>query len=362
MTRQRAVRASLMRGGTSKGLVLHAAELPDDPTERDALLLAAMGSPDPRQIDGVGGAHPLTSKVAVVRPSDRPDADVEYLFLQVRPDRREVSGSQNCGNMLVAVGPFAVDEGLVPVAAGATTPVRIWLANTASLAVAHVPTEGGAARYDGDTRIDGVPGTHAAVAVDFAGLAGSSCGALLPTGNRLDVLDGVRVTCVDNGMPVVCVAAAELGVGGYESPAELEGDRRLVDAVESLRLAAGAAMGLGDVRAGSVPKVSLLAPPRAGGLVSTRTFIPHRVHDAVGVFGAVSVATACLLPGSVADGIARRPDGDHQGVAVEHPSGRVEVVVELADSADVEVRRAGIVSTARLLMRGEVLVPGAVAP
>ena len=227
MSAQVPVRAALMRGGTSKGLVLLADDLPSDRADRDAVLLAAMGSPDPRQIDGVGGAHPLTSKVAVVRRSDRADADVDYLFLQVVVDRPEVSDSQNCGNMLAAVGPFALDSGLVPVAAGDRTAVRIWMQNTQSLAVAHVPTLDGAARYDGAARIDGVPGTAAPVAIEFVDVAGSTCGALLPTGNVVDEVEGVRVTCIDNGMPVVCIAAADLGVTGTESPADLEQDERL---------------------------------------------------------------------------------------------------------------------------------------
>ena len=292
MTAQRSFRASLMRGGTSKGLVVRADELPDDRAERDALLLAAMGSPDPRQIDGLGGAHPLTSKIAVVRASNRDDADVDYLFLQVWPDRDEVSDTQNCGNMLAAVGPFAIDEGLVPAHQDGQTPVRIWMENTNSLAVAHVPTEDGRARFDGEAGIDGVPGRHAPIAIDFLDIAGSACGALLPTGNVTDDIEGVRATCIDNGMPVVCVAANDLGRTGLESPAELEADRELTARIETIRLAAGPKMNLGDVASKSVPKISLMAPPERAGAISTRTFIPHRVHEAIGAFGAVSVAKA----------------------------------------------------------------------
>lgn len=358
---QTPIRSSVLRGGTSKGLYFLAEDLPGDRAVRDAVLLAAMGSPDDREIDGMGGGHPLTSKVAVVARSDRPDADVDYLFLQVWPDRAEVSDNQNCGNLLAGVGPFALESGLVS-ADGEQTDVRIWMENTSSLAVAHVQTPGGVVRYDGDARIDGVPGTHAPIPIDFLDIAGSSCGALLPTGNAVDEIDGVRVTCIDNGMPVVCIAAGDLGVTGHESPAELEADTELTSRVESIRLAAGRLMNLGDVTSKTVPKMSLLSPPRHGGVVDTRTFIPHRVHEAIGVFGAVSVATACLVPGSVAAEIAELPAaGGALELEVEHPSGffTVSMEVDVADGK-VVVHRAALLRTARLLMRGDVFVPASV--
>lgn len=356
--KQTAIRCSVLRGGTSKGLFFHAGDLPGDVATRDKVLLAAMGSPDPREIDGMGGAHPLTSKVAVVKLSDRDDADIDYLFLQVWPDRAEVSDNQNCGNILAGVGPFAIEEGLVPVT-GDLTSVRIWMENTQSLAIAHVQTPDGAVRYDGDARIDGVPGTHAPIPVDFLDVAGSTCGALLPTGNAVDVIEGVRVTCVDNGMPVVCLKAEDVGATGYETPAELEAKSDVRAKVEAIRRIVGPMMNLGDVEKKTVPKMSLLAPAREGGSVCTRTFIPIRVHDSIGVFGAVSVATACLVPGSVASEVATISDPSN--IEVEHPTGffTVTMDVEIVDGA-VQVKQAALLRTARLLMRGEVLVPGAV--
>jgi 4-oxalomesaconate tautomerase len=359
---QTAISCSVMRGGTSKGLVFLAGDLPADPATRDAVLLAAMGSPDEREIDGMGGAHPLTSKVAVVSLSSRHNADVEYLFLQVWPDRAEVSDSQNCGNMLAAVGPFAIEQGLVP-ARDEQTPVRVWMRNTQTLATELVQTPGGQVRYDGAARIDGVPGSHAPIPIEFADVAGSSCGALLPTGNVTDVIEGTKVTCIDNGMPVVCLAAADLGLTGQETPAQLEGDAEVTSRVEAIRLAAGPAMNLGDVTSETVPKMSLLSPPAHGGAVSTRTFIPRRVHEAIGVFGAVSVATACVLPGSVAHEIAEVPaaaDGPID-VDVEHPTGFFTVTIEVAAAGDsVSVTKSALLRTARLLMRGEVLIPSSV--
>lgn len=355
---QTAIPCSVLRGGTSKGLYFLASDLPADVATRDAVLLAAMGSPDVREIDGMGGGHPLTSKVAVVSKSERAGADVDYLFLQVWPDRAEVSDQQNCGNILAGVGPFAIEQGLVD-ATGDITSVRIFMVNTDSLATAHVMTPGGRVQYDGDARIDGVPGAHAPINIDFEDVAGSSCGALLPTGNVVDEVEGVRVTCIDNGMPVVCIKAADLGLTGTESPAEIEANAVVKARIEAIRLAIGPRMNLGDVTNKTVPKMSLLSAPRAGGAVSTRTLIPHRVHDAIGVLGAVSVATACLIPGSVAHEVAGlAPTGDATAVEVEHPTGFFTVTMDVAiNGGTVEVRRSALLRTARLLMRGDVYVP-----
>lgn len=353
-----AIPCTLMRGGTSKGLYFRAADLPAEPALRDRVLLAAMGSPDARQIDGVGGAHPLTSKVAVISRSTRADADVDYLFLQVVVDRAEVSDSQNCGNILAGIGPWAIENGLVP-AAGATTPVRIHMVNTGSIAVAHVPTPGGHVEYEGDARIDGVPGTAAAIPLEFLDVAGSSCGSLLPTGSVVDTIDGIQVTCIDNGMPVVVLRAEDLGVSGGETAQQLEANARLKARVEKIRLEVGPRMNLGDVTKKTVPKMCLVSVARHGGAVATRTFIPHRVHESIGVLGAVSVATACVIPGTVAAAVARVPGGARQRLEVEHPTGFFTVDVEVAmQGNDVEVKRSALLRTARKLLRGEVFVPG----
>jgi 4-oxalomesaconate tautomerase len=337
----------LMRGGTSKGAYFLAGDLPADPAERDDLLLRIIGSPDPRQIDGIGGAHPLTSKVAVISRASRPDADVDYLFLQVGVDQATVSDRQNCGNLLAGVGPFAVERGLV-----AAAPVRIHMVNSGSVATASFTGADGAVEYEGGTAIAGVPGTAAAIVLDFAGTSGSATGALLPTGNVTDVIDGVTVTCVDNGMPVVVVAAAALGCSGYESVAELEADSRLRERVRALQLGAGSLMGLGDVSAASVPKISLAAAPADGGTICTRSFIPVRVHEAIGVLGAVSVMTALLLDGAAGSDLAAIKPGQAR-FDIEHPTGHLEVEVEV-DQDTRAVRRSGVVRTARKLFDGTV--------
>jgi len=335
--------------------------LPQDVTQRNAVLLAAMGSPDSREIDGMGGGHPLTSKVAVVRKSQRRDADVDYLFLQVWPDRAEVSDSQNCGNLLAGVGPFALEEGIV-VANDSFTDVRIWMQNSDSLATARIETPDGRVRYDGGVRIDGVPGSGAPIPIEFLDIAGSTCGSLLPTGHSLDIVEGVRVTCIDNGMPVVCIQAADLGLTGYEAPSAIEANTSVCERVERIRRAAGRLMNLGDVSDKSVPKVSLLASARNGGAVATRTFIPQRVHESIGVFGAVSVATACLLPGSVAHEVATTTTlNEVTSLDVEHPSGYFSISMDVSGDGDtLRVNSCSLLRTARLLMRGEVFVPSSI--
>ncbi|WP_301174149.1 4-oxalomesaconate tautomerase [Actinomadura geliboluensis] len=338
------VRCMMMRGGTSKGAYFLAGDLPSDPAERDGLLLRIMGTPDPRQIDGIGGAHPLTSKVAIVSASADPAADVDYLFLQLGVEEPAVSDRQNCGNLLAGVGPFAVERGLVP-AGGDSTRVRIRMVNSGGVATATFPTPGGAVDYAGGTAISGVPGTAARIDLDFAGTAGSACGALLPTGRVRDVVGGIEVTCIDNGMPVVVAAASDLGATGYETDLS-----HLRDRIQALRLAAGELMGLGDVAAASIPKTTLVAPPRDGGTICTRTFIPLRMHASIGVLGAVTVATALLLDGAVGRDLAELPPPG-AALSIEHPAGRLDAVVELDGTA---VRRAAVVRTARKLFDGTV--------
>jgi 4-oxalomesaconate tautomerase len=338
-----------MRGGTSKGAYFLASDLPANPGERDALLLRVMGSPDPRQIDGIGGADPLTSKVAILSPSTRPDADVDYLFLQVFVDRPLVSDAQGCGNILAGAGPAAIERGLVPVA-GETTPVRIHMVNSGEIAVAQVATPHGRVSYAGAAAIDGVPGTHAAVPLMFQNTAGSMCGALLPTGHAVDLIDGVEVTLIDNGMPCVILRAPDLGVTGQEVREALDADGRLKARLEAIRLEAGPLMNLGDVTEKSVPKMTLVSPPMAGGVISTRSFIPHRCHATIGVFAAVSVATACTLPGSPAAEVAVLP-ADRRFL-IEHPTGAAEVLIER--DAGGKVIGAGTLRTARKLFDGRV--------
>ncbi|MDN3264698.1 4-oxalomesaconate tautomerase [Streptomyces sp. CSDS2] len=350
MTGPTEVRCMLMRGGTSKGAYFLAGDLPAEPAVRDGLLLRVMGSPDPRQIDGLGGAHPLTSKVAVVSPSAAPEADVDYLFLQVAVDEAEVSVRQNCGNLLAGVGPFAVERGLVR-AGNDETSVRIRMVNTGDLATATFPTPDGRVDYRGDTQISGVPGSAAAVVIEFP----PGTGKLLPTGNARDTVAGVEVTCVDNGMPTVLIPAGALGVTGHEDPEELEANQELTARLHDIRLAAGRLMGLGDVTAATVPKLTLLSPPRHGGAVTTRTFIPARVHTSIGVLGAAGVAAGLRIEGSVAHGIAALPEeGDR--LRIEHPSGFTDIdsSIERAPDGGPRARRTAVVRTARKIFDGTV--------
>jgi 4-oxalomesaconate tautomerase len=357
---QTRIPCTLMRGGTSKGPFFLASDLPSDVQLRDRVLLAVMGSPDARQIDGIGGADPLTSKVAIISRSLRPGIDVDYLFAQVSIDRPLVDVTPNCGNMLAGVGPFAIERSLVS-SRDSVTPVKIYMVNTGNVAVAHVPTPDGEVSYEGEASIAGVPGSSAAIRIDFLDSAGSVCGALLPTGNAVDELDGIEATLIDNGMPVAVLRAAEFGKSGYETPAELDADREFKQHLEQIRILAGERMGLGDVRSKVVPKMTLVAPPRKGGDLTTRTFIPHRCHAAIGVLGAVTVATACVLPGSVASRIFAAREGPVKRLSVEHPSGEFSLEIEVDEtSGDLRVVRSSLIRTARALFRGEVLVPASI--
>ncbi len=364
---QTAIPCLFMRGGTSRGPFFRESDLPSDVASRDRVLLAALGSPDRRQIDGLGGANPLTSKVGIVRRSAEPGVDLDFLFAQVMVDQALVDTTPNCGNMLAAVVPFAIEVGLAP-PGGDTTTMRVLTRNTGLQCDITVQTPGGQVEYEGNARIDGVPGTAAPIAIDFLDTAGSVCSGLLPTGHVSDrvLVEGkgfdplsLDVTCIDNGMPLVMMQASALGRTGYESVAELNADSALKERLEALRLKAAQLMGLGDVSNKTYPKMCLVAPPHAGGSISTRCFIPHVCHDAIGVLAAVTVGTACVLEGSVTEGIAYVPPGDVKPISVEHPSG--EFTVELGiDPADPQhVTRAALVRTARLLMRGEVMVPSA---
>lgn len=345
------VRCMWMRGGTSKGGYFLKDDLPADPGARDAFLLRIMGSPDARQIDGMGGADPLTSKVAVISVSSRDGVDVDYLFLQVFVDQAIVTDAQNCGNILAGVGPFAIERGLVDARDGETR-VSIFMENTGQIAIATVKTPDGHVRYDGDARIDGVPGSSAPVPLEFRDTAGSTCGALLPTGNAVDIVNGIAVTLIDNGMPCVVMKAADVGATGYESREELDAAVELKARIEAIRLAVGERMNLGEVREKTVPKMMLVAPPRHGGAVTVRSFIPHRAHASIGVLGAVSVATACLLQGSPAADVAVMPDGTRKTLSVEHPTGETTCVIEINASGDVV--SAAMLRTARKLMDGKV--------
>lgn len=354
---QTGIPCTLMRGGTSKGPFFLASDLPGDTQLRDRVLLAAMGSPDARQIDGVGGADPLTSKVAIVSRSSRPGIDVDYLFAQVSVDRPLVDVTPTCGNMLAGVGPFAIERGLVS-ARKPVTPVRIYMVNTGNVAEAQVPTPGGEVAYEGEASIAGVPGTAAGMRIDFLDTAGSVCGSLLPTGRALDEIEGMAATLIDNGMPVVVLRAADFEKTGRETPAELDADMKFKERLEQVRLAAGERMGLGDVRSKVVPKMTLIAPPQARGHLTTRTFVPHKCHAAIGVLGAVTVGTACVISGSVAAAIVSVPQGRVKQLSVEHPSGEFSLEMEVDEKdGQVNVVRSSLIRTARALFRGEILIP-----
>jgi 4-oxalomesaconate tautomerase len=367
---QTAIPTLFMRGGSSRGPFFLASDLPSDIPTRDRVLLAVMGSPDRRQIDGLGGAHPLTSKVGIVSLSQTPGVALDFLFAQLQPDQSTVDTTPNCGNMLAGVVPFALERGLIT-PQGDTTTVRVLTLNTDMQCdvTVQTPLIGGRrqVQYHGDAKIDGVPGSSSPITINFLDTAGSVCSGLLPTGQVLDVVtvEGsgfesftLPVTCIDNGMPLVMFKASDIGRTGYESVAELNADVELKTRIEALRIKTGHLMGLGDVTSKNYPKMTLIAAPREGGSLCTRSFIPHVCHDAIGVLAAVTVGTACVLKGTVCDGVAVMVEqGDSKIVSVEHPTGEFSVELGLDPANPQNVTRAALLRTARLIMRGEVMVP-----
>ena len=343
-----AIPSMLMRGGTSRGLYFLADDLPKSIEERDAFLLNAFGSPDTRQINGVGGGDPLTSKVGIVSKSDRDGVDVDYLFLQVFVDQPIVTDAQNCGNILAGVGPFAIERGLVAASDGQTD-VTIFMENAGQTAVATVETPKGHVTYEGDAKIDGVPASSAPVPLEFQDTAGSMCGSLLPTGNEVDLVDGIEVTMIDNGMPCVIFRAEDVGITGYEDPKTLENNQELRTKLETMRAICGSMMNLGDVAEKSVPKMTMVSAPKQSGTINTRSFIPHRCHSSIGVLAAVTVATACLLKKSPAHDLAEIPDGDTKTMPIEHPIGETTIIAKM--DGDV-VASSAILRTAHKIFDG----------
>ena len=353
---QRAIPYMQIRGGSSKGVYFCADDLPADPMLRDKLLVQVMGADD-RQIDGLGGADPLTSKVGIVSLSASTDADIDYLFAQVVVGEGRVDTTPNCGNILAGVAPFAIEAGLIEPSDGSTR-VRVNMLNSGSQCELMVQTPNKKVEYEGVACIDGVPGSSAPITCNYLNIAGSVCGSLLPTGNRIDIVDGIELTCIDNGMPVVVIRAVDMGISGCESPAELNANQRLKDKIQSIRLQIGPKMNLGDVDGAAVPKICMISPALNGGIFNTRTFIPYKCHSAIGVLGAVSAATAAIIPGTVAEGIAQLPAEGSKTLSVEHPSGEFSVSLEVDQQSDPpRVLKAGLLRTARLLSRGELYVP-----
>ena len=353
---QKSIPCTMMRGGTSKGAYFLKSDLPEKEAERDQVLLSVMGSPDDRQIDGLGGANPLTSKVAIVSKSDEPDVDIDYLFAQVVVDQPVIGYGQNCGNILAGVGQFAIEKGLIT-ARSPTTDVTVLMVNSGDKVVVTVSTPDGEVSYEGDAEIDGVPGTAAPVPLNFIDTAGSLCGALLPTGNVADEIDGIDLTCIDNGMPVVVMRAEDFSLSGAETVEQLEVNEDLKTRLESVRLQVGPMMNLGDVTDKTVPKMTLVSAPESGGVISTRSFIPHRCHSTIGVFAAVTVATACLIPGTPAAEIAGDLSAAGSELVIEHPSGAFAVDIEVEQKdGEIELKRSGFLRTARKLYEGTVFI------
>lgn len=372
-----------IRGGSSKGLFFKAEDLPKDELERNKVLILAMEGTtegDPRQIDGLGGATSLTSKVAIISKSENPDADLDYLFVQVVVGKGKVSTTQTCGNILAGIVPFAIETGMIQ-ATHPTTSAKINIVNTGGICEVVVQTPNGEIETKGDAKVDGVVGTAAPIICNYLETVGSTCGVLLPTGNTTDIIDGIETTCIDNGMPIVIMRAADFGLIGNESKETLEANEDLKQKIEVIRLKAGFLMNLGDVKDQTIPKMCLISPPENGGAINTRMFIPHVVHEAIGVLAAVSVATACVIPKSICseftnDDLRFTNEEIHSTLSIEHPSGEFTVNLEYQINdeyvmssdkfkhqasnihhSSFNIKKSGVIRTARILSRGEVYIP-----
>ncbi len=365
---QKAIPFMQIRGGSSKGLFFKAEDLPADENDRNRCLLLAMEGTtegDPRQIDGLGGATSLTSKVAIVSKSLTSEAgcrpaDLDYLFVQVVVGKGKVSTTQTCGNILAGVLPFAIESGMIE-ATHPVTSARINIVNTGGICEVVVQTPNGQIETQGTAKVDGVPGTAAPIICNYLETVGSTCGALLPTGNAIDVINEIEATCIDNGMPIVVMRASDFGLMGNETKETLEANEPLRKKIEAIRLKAGYLMNLGDVKDQTIPKMCLVSPPGNGGVLNTRMFIPHAVHEAIGVLAAVSVATACVIPNTVISderGVVSKKEFSHSSLSIEHPSGEftVNLDYELIDNR-IKIHKSGVIRTARLLSKGEVFVP-----
>jgi 4-oxalomesaconate tautomerase len=350
----------LFRGGSSKGLFFHAKDLPTDESERNKFVLAAMegvGHGDLRQIDGMGGATSLTSKVAIVSPSKEKNADLDYLFLQVVIGKGQISTTQTCGNILAAVVPFAIESGLIKATHPVTT-ATINMVNTGGLCEVTIETPNGIVNYTGQTKVDGVPGTSAPILCNYLGTEGATCGSLFPTGNVVDQVDGISVTCIDNGMPEIIIRATDLNISGYELPVELNANLELKKKLEHIRLQMGPRMNLGDVINKTIPKMCLVSAPLNGGALNTRTFIPHVCHEAIGVLGAVSTATACIIDGTIANQLTSTHSNRAESLSIEHPSGEFTVQLETENiNGKLSIKKSIVIRTARLISKGEVYIP-----
>lgn len=357
---QTAIPFFFMRGGTSRGPYFNRADLPEDRESLAKVLVAAVGSGHPLNIDGIGGGNAVTTKVAMLSKSKMDWADIDYFFAQVSVEDGTVDFVPTCGNILCGVGPAAIEMGLIEVT-GAETEVKIHAVNSGARVISTVRTSAEGVQYEGDAMIDGVPGTAAPIRMQFMDTIGGATGAFLPTGNLRDKFDGIEVTCMDVAMPMVIARAESFGLTGYETREDLDANAEFFARMEAVRIKAGEAMGLTNVAKSVTPKFGLLSPPKQGGSVNTRYFMPWKTHPTMAVTGSQCFASCILTPGTVAEGLMPTPNERPATVTLEHPMGMMDVVVDFTlEGGQIDIHSAGMVRTARLLAKGEVMVPRSV--
>ena len=354
---QKAIPFLFMRGGSSRGPYFNRSDLPEDLTKLSDVLVALIGSGHPLNIDGIGGGAAVTTKVAMLSRSTDEWADIDYFFAQVGVEDGLVDYKPTCGNILSGVGPAALEMNLLR-ASGEETEIKIRAVNTGARVRARVKTPGGMVSYEGDTSIDGVPGTAAPVELQFMDIVGGATGAMLPTGRPVDEIDGYQVTCMDVAMPIVIGRAEDFGLTGYESAAEIDDNQEFFALMESIRIKAGEQMGMGDVKDSVIPKFGLISPPKSGGTFSARYLMPKKCHPSMAVTGSQCLASCMLMPGTVGEGMVQPLPQSPAQIVIEHPMGSIEVIVDYgADGDRVVIHSAGLIRTARKLAAGEVYIP-----
>ena len=357
MTNQIPIPAVFMRGGTSRGLLFHKKDLPEDKAKIAKYLLKIMGSPDIRQINGMGGGTSVTSKVCIISKSLEKEVDIDYFFAQVSVQDQLVDYKPTCGNMLTAVGPAAIEMGLIKAEEGYTE-IKINAVNTGANIVVKVRTKNGQVIYDGDTQIDGVPGTAAPVEMRFLSVSGSSTGAFLPTGQVADSIEGMEVTCMDVAMPMVIAKACDFGLTGQETPEELDSNVEFFEHMERVRLAAAIKMGMGDCTQSVTPKFGLVARDSRVDHLIVRYFMPWNTHPTLAVTGSQCMASCALTPGTVAYELMDWSGTIPAHLFLSHPTGIMEVMIDFDLFGKEFIHKAaGLIRTARKLAEGKIFIP-----
>ncbi|MDH2880281.1 2-methylaconitate cis-trans isomerase PrpF family protein [Bacillus cytotoxicus] len=350
----------VMRGGTSKGLFFLDKHLPSNKRLRNEVILKVLGAGNARGVDGMGSLDPLSNKIAIIRKSTDPGIDIDYLFLQADLKKMVLDDSVNCGNIISAVAPYAIESGVIKAESGEMT-VTIRNVNTNAIVESKILTENGNVLYSGDVKIDGVPGTGAPIRLNFMNSVGSVTGKLFPTGSKMDVIEGINVSCIDVSVPLIIIQATELGIEGDESPELLNSNTMFLNKIDMIRKKVAALANLGNVSNKVIPKIAIVSRPRKSGTITSRYFIPHQCHSTHAVTGSLALSAAIKINGTTANHIVKKSGSykveESNPIIIEHPAGQIQtesIVVE--SNGKYSIKQSSITRTARLILKGELVL------